>query len=498
MSTDAAAPSEELRALRLALETEAQRYRALFEGAPIAYFTTDDHGKILEANTAAAEILGVTVTYLVGKPLPLYADLAERRAFRLRLRDIGRVGGTSEFRARMRRSGGSTFDALVHVTAGGGEIRWMIRDVTEERQAEHRLWELNRELEERAASRAGELESVLEQLPVGVVIVDDRYTVRRANRRAVEILGEAMAIGGTISFETFRRFRADGRSLAPEDWPVTRALAGEHVTHELLTFELDGSGRPTLEISAQPVNAADGRVTGAVVTLDDVTRRERRERAEREFVTNATHELRTPLTAIATAVEVLQSGAKEIPSERDLFLGHVERECARLSRLGTALLSLARAQSETEAPLTEVVRLRDVLKRVAADLRVADDVEVTVACARDVAAVTNRDLVEQAVWNAATNAARYTAHGEVALTAELRDGLAVVEIRDTGPGIPAEARSRLFDRFYRAGARDAGGFGLGLSIAKQSVEAVGGTMAVESEPGAGTTARIALPAAKML
>ncbi len=239
-------------------------------------------------------------------------------------------------------------------------------------------------------------------------------------------------------------------------------------------------------------------MTGAIVTFDDVTAREARERAEREFVTNAAHELRTPLTAIATAVEVLQSGAKEIPEERDIFLAHLERECGRLSRLGSALLSLARMQAQEEAPPAEVLPMHDVLERVAGSLDVADSVKLTVACARDLAAVANRNLVEQAIWNLATNAARHTRAGKVALSAALVDDHTVVEVRDTGPGIPAEARSRLFERFYRAGARDAEGFGLGLAIAKQSVEAVGGMLTIESDDQTGTTARIMLPAAKLL
>jgi signal transduction histidine kinase len=371
--------------------------------------------------------------------------------------------------------------------------------VTEERQAEQRLWELNLELETRVTEQAGELETVLQQLPVGVLIVEaESFLVRRANRRAREILGDALVAGATDTFDRFERYHPDGRPLDLEAWPVARALAGETVERQPLVFALPDGRRPTIEMSTVPSRGEDGKVTAAVVMFEDVTDRQARERAEREFVTNAAHELRTPLTAIATAVEVLQSGAKEIPAERDLFLDHVERECRRLSRLGTALLSLARAQAQQEAPPTEILPLREILHRIAADLHVGDDVAVSVTCEPHVAALANRELVEQALWNVATNAARYTPRGEVALTAALENGQALVVVRDTGPGIRPEARSRLFERFYRAGARDGAGFGLGLAIAKQSVEAVGGTLTIESEGEQGTTARIELPPAKLL
>ena len=196
-----------------------------------------------------------------------------------------------------------------------------------------------------------------------------------------------------------------------------------------------------LEISATAARAPDGRVTAAVVTFDDVTAREARERAEREFVTNAAHELRTPLTAIATAVEVLQSGAKEIPEERDLFLGHLERECRRLARLGTALLALARAQAQEEAPRTEVVALHEMLGEVGRELTVADTVEIRVDCARDVGTVSNRGLLDQAIWNLAANAAHHTIHGEIVLSGRLDGGRAIIEVRDSGPGIAPAART---------------------------------------------------------
>ena len=87
-----------------------------------------------------------------------------------------------------------------------------------------------------------------------------------------------------------------------------------------------------------------------LIVLDDLTEQERRELAEREFVTNAAHELRTPLTTIIGAVEVLQAGAKDDPVERDRFLAHIEREAERLARLARALLTLARAHAGQERP----------------------------------------------------------------------------------------------------------------------------------------------------
>jgi signal transduction histidine kinase len=234
----------------------------------------------------------------------------------------------------------------------------------------------------------------------------------------------------------------------------------------------------------------------AVLVITDVSERERRERAEREFVTNAAHELRTPLTTITGAVELLQAGAKEIPEERDRFLEHIERDSKRLVRLARALLVLARAQTTEEAPRLEPVVLRPLLEEAAASIAPAADVEVRVSCPPDLVLETQPELFEQALANVVRNAAKNTREGSIELRAHATGNDRVaIEVRDTGMGIPSAVRRRIFDRFYRGESRDGEGFGLGMAIVNESVRALGGTVRVESSPGAGTTVRITLPAA---
>src|SRR4029450_13967258 len=148
---------------------------------------------------------------------------------------------------------------------------------------------------------------------------------------------------------------------------------------------------------------------------------ERQERAEREFVTNAAHQLQSPLAAIVSAIDVLQAGAKDDP-ERDVFLGHIDRETHRLARLAQALLILARAQTGAEAPRDEVVPLARFLQEIAGSLRPAAGVEVHVSCPEDIALITNQQLVEQALLNVAENAAKYTTEGRISLSARAGDG----------------------------------------------------------------------------
>jgi signal transduction histidine kinase len=159
---------------------------------------------------------------------------------------------------------------------------------------------------------------------------------------------------------------------------------------------------------------------------------------------------------------------------------------------------IARADVQHEAPRVEIVAVRPLLTELAESLRPGTRVEVSVDCPEDLAALANRDLLEQAVLNITANAVRYTEHGSIALVCRAEKDAAVIEVRDTGRGIPQAESGRVFERFYRAGGRDAQGFGLGLSIARNAIEAIGGLIELESAEGVGTSVEIRLPLARLV
>jgi len=319
-----------------------------------------------------------------------------------------------------------------------------------------------------------QLRSLVEQLHEGVIGIRQDLTVVVANERASALLGEEAR---------------EGRPLG-NPWPAVdlRVLARR-------LFE-PGTEPQTMRVAPAPDHTyavtgvpSEGRET-AVLVVTDVTERERRERAEREFVANAAHELRTPLTAIASAVEVLQLGAKGEPAERDRFLAVIERQTTRLTRLVRALLTLARAQSRAEPVRLDPVDVGELLADLAVDL---DLPLSSLELDGEVVALAHEDLLRHAVENLVGNARKYAAGQGLILSARpAGPDLVVVEVRDEGPGMtPAEAE-RAVERFFRSGDRDAEGFGLGLSIAREVARAVGGHLEIESRPGRGTTARILL------
>jgi PAS domain S-box-containing protein len=335
------------------------------------------------------------------------------------------------------------------------------------------------------------LEAIVENIPLGLALVDREGTPVIVNSEALRAFGkhDPADFAGWYAAEAYR---LDGTRVLPEERPIARTLAtGEIVRAEMLELVIDGR-RAIFEISTAPIAGASGERIGGLAVFRDVTLREQVERAERDFVTNAAHELQSPLAAIISAIEVLQAGAKDDP-QRDVFLGHIEREAERLGRLVRALLILARAQMGVEPPRDELVAVQPLLTEIASGLTLSSGVELVVDCSADLAVLTNRELVEQAVANLVENAAKQTSSGLIALSAGETDGERVeISVTDTGRGIPAADRPRVFERFYRVDA-DGPGFGLGLAIVKEAVDALGGEIELDSTPGVGTVVRLRIP-----
>ena len=219
-------------------------------------------------------------------------------------------------------------------------------------------------------------------------------------------------------------------------------------------------------------------------------------RQQQRFVADASHELRAPLTAIQANLELL--AWSELPdAERREVVEEARLETLRLSRLVADLLALARA--DAGVPLRrERVELDRIALEVLGDVRErAAGREIRVGELHQVALDGDAERLRQVIHNLLDNAVRYTpAGGWVTLALRQTGGAAELRISDTGIGIAPSDLARVFERFYRgdpARARDPGGTGLGLAIARWIVEAHNGRIALESEPGAGTTATVWLP-----
>ena len=226
-----------------------------------------------------------------------------------------------------------------------------------------------------------------------------------------------------------------------------------------------------------------------ILVLTDVSEKERRERAEREFVANAAHELRTPTATILSWIEAIDNGGEQDPAVRRRFLGHIRREAERLARLSTAMLTLARAQTNTEPVLMSAVLVGPLLDEsvAAVDLH---GLQLHISCPDDLRVAANCDLAYHMFCNLLANAAKHGASSVRVEAAQNGRGVTIT-IRDDGPGIPKDQQERIFDRFYRGGGRDSDGFGLGLAIVREVATVLGGQVEASSS-ASGTTIEVTL------
>lgn len=320
--------------------------------------------------------------------------------------------------------------------------------------------------------------AVFYELPVCILIFNSSGELQLVTRRAEELLG--------LTFdEIATALRHPRSSQVGVALSAIRSGGTEPQRFEL--ERADGTLAVIEGTTAQVERSTE------LVALEDVGARARRERAERDFVTNAAHELQTPLAAITSAVEVLQAGAKNHAVDRDRFLAHVEDACDRLARLARALLVLARAQTGDERPRQEIIPVAALLSSVADG--VARGRKVEVECATDVAVLANRPLLEQALANLCENAAKHS-HGPIVLAGTLSGRLVQIQVRDSGGGIDEADREHVFQRFFR-GADAEQGFGVGLAIVKEAVKAIDGELELETSPF-GTNFAITLPGAKLV
>jgi signal transduction histidine kinase len=318
---------------------------------------------------------------------------------------------------------------------------------------------------------------VLDALPVGILVVAPDLSLAHANAAAHRLLRDDKLLPGVrlepdaglgaVAAAVLRRGRPSS--------PAADVVVGD------TTLRVEGVRLPGDRL--------------AVLVLQDVSRRVRRDRAEREFVANAAHELLGPVTGIVAAAQVLKGGAQDVPEARERFVDHIAEAAERLTRSARALLVLQRAQSGEQPPRLELVPLRPLLEEVAAASRAA----VAVQCPPNLAVLADRDLAAQALGTLLANARRHSPENSIEISVSETDAhTVVIQIRDAGAGILPEQLERVTDRFFSGGGRDAGGFGLGLAIAAQAAEAMGGRLELTSEPRRGTQACLSLTSGKMV
>lgn len=351
------------------------------------------------------------------------------------------------------------------------------------------------ESQELTESERRRLDSVLGYMTDGVLATDRRGRITIVNEMATDFLNleNDQIVGKSILDILDLRGSVTLRDLLENQDPEVLDLSTDE--QDLI-----------LHASFALIQRESGFISGLVCVLHDVTEQQKIDQDRKRFVSNVSHELRTPLTSMKSYIEALVDGAWKDPNVAPIFLKVTQEETDRMMRMINDLLNLSRMDLGTARLDKEYVNLNElfnhILDRFDMILKNGEKSEKNYTIKRD---FTRRDIwvevdtdkIQQVLDNIMNNAIKYSPDGGV-ITCRLVEthNHVIMSITDQGLGIPKEAISHVFDRFYRvdkARSRAQGGTGLGLAISKEVVQMHGGRIWVESREGEGSTFYISLP-----
>ena len=323
--------------------------------------------------------------------------------------------------------------------------------------------------------KTDEFIQITSHMQEGLVVLDKETRIRSINSAAKKI------------------FAAEETCVGNSFFQVNRSNALRQALNDALDR---GHGSAVLELEGKAYRfdmssiKSDGNLLGAVILVVDVTEAQNAEQMRREFSANVSHELKTPLQGIIGSAELLESGMVK-PEDTSRFVGHIRKEAARLVNLIEDIIRLSQLDEGVQLPAEQVdmLALAEDVKEILAPSVAEKDVKIDVT-GNGFAINGVRGMLQEIIYNLCDNAIKYNVPGG-SVTIHAENNRLVVS--DTGIGIPAEHKDRIFERFYRVDkshSKASGGTGLGLSIVKHAAAYHKAEITLESTPDKGTTIAI--------
>lgn len=356
------------------------------------------------------------------------------------------------------------------------------------------------ELEARSHSLRNQLrrvEGALSQVNLPVFVADARDQLLAWNDAAAELLKLDPNRGALAARPDLGQLEPAFRSLGE----LVTETRQRNTAAESRSTELDLPGEAAFRATARNVYEDDGSLLGTAVVLQDI-REERHEKTRHaEFVSSVCHELKTPMAGIKAYIELLMDGDVEDAAEQQQLYRFIDGQVDRLTRLVNNMLNLARIESGVIKVQRDDCELNSLLQKAVEVIEpTAEEKQITVLSELSemyIPVHVDPDLFGQAVINLLSNAVKYTpSGGEVRLRSRMDENAAVIEVRDTGMGIPEHSLPHLFERFYRVpeNSKAAAGTGLGLALVHYIVTNIhNGEITVASKVNEGSCFTITVP-----
>ncbi len=356
-------------------------------------------------------------------------------------------------------------------------------------------------------AEASLLVQLLDQVSDGIYITDTERSIIYWNRAAEKITGYSQdeVLGKRCADDVLNHTDLAGNELCGmELCPLHRAmLSGDPMQSPLTLRALHKDGRRlVVEVSITPLHGPSGDVIGGIEIFRDVSARAELEEKKARFFSSLSHELKTPLSNMQGYLDLLLAeDAGPLNDTQREFLATAYREEQKLASFIDELLEMGRFEGTEYTYRQEILDLSTLLSNLARGFKAAAEkkgLRLETDLAPGLALFGDKDRLTQAFSNLVGNAVKYTVAGAVGLKAGFdRDtDRVVVEVTDTGPGIPAEEQEKIFEMFYRLDRHQGegvSGTGIGLYIVKRVISRHDGQITIQSAPGTGSTFRVYLP-----
>jgi PAS domain S-box-containing protein len=494
--------NEELKRIQGDLELSRDRYIDLYDFAPVGYVTVSEKGLILESNLAAATQLGVGRQQLVKQPLNRFIQNEDQDVYYSHLRQLNNTGTPQVFELRLRQPGGKPFWARLQAVActDPGDFavtyRLVISDITERKQLEQALQETSLYLQR-----------LLDCAGAPIIVWDAQSRVSTFNSAFERLTGMTAA---EVTGKQVGLIFPPGAAAASDD--LRQPTASEPWNNlEIPVKHRDGSTRLLLWNSAT-LCAPDGKKPVATIAQGvDITERKLAEEAVRlalmveqqdQFIAMFSHDLKSPLLGCITMLDLLLNGKMGLLSGEQvsclsLIAESVRGRVALLQNLVDSYRIEAGA-SVVHSGNTDTLQIVESCCRAISLAAKSRGISINTNLAPDIAPIeADPTAISRIVQNLLDNALKFSLPDtQIGVSLKSSNGNIAIEVRDSGPGVPAEDELKLFQRFWQGGEgkKYAVGTGLGLYLTRQLVEAHGGKISYRNADGGGAVFTVVLPA----
>lgn len=480
-----------------------QRFAAVFQHAPHGMCITRlEDGKMVEVNRAFVKLFGFTRSEVINhtsESLNLWVNRQIRDDL---IQQLMSGIQPKPLNYRFRTKKGKIKDGIVTGSLMYFEhepyILFETFDNTERKIIEREKDLLVKQIQ----SERNRIYDVLDQMPVGVIIVEaPTGKIIYSNPQVEKILKRPPTRASRLEeYRHFKAFHQNGRAYKFEEFPLTRSLLhGQTVNGQEMYIIKGDETRGVISVSSAPIRDDRGAITAAVVVDVDITKQKQLEQQKDEFIGVASHELRTPITSIKAFTQVLTSHFESSKDQTSLRLLHkLDHQLNKLTFLIQNMLDVSRIEAHKFKLNNTRYSLDALVKEIIEEIQLITSKHKFIYQGEsDVTVYGDRERVGQVITNILTNAVKFTPQtSDINVKLEKNHEKVAIQVKDSGIGIPKNKLRHIFERFYRVtgnGYDTMPGIGLGLYISKEIIKNHHGDIKVTSKNQKGSVFTITLP-----